>query len=222
MNCPHCHLVLHPDFSPTDVYSKYTGAFSALNLVGEPTLWKVSAMACGACKKAIIKLDECFPATSEIRESRIVEPKYFGRKPAASEVPPELAEDYNEACAVLSISPKASAALSRRCLQGVLRANGFTQRDLAPAIKAAVESKTLPTLQTTSLDTIRLIGNFAAHPMKNTNTGEIVAVEPEEAEWNLEVLDGLFDFYYVAPAKEAARREALNLKLAAAGKPLME
>jgi hypothetical protein len=222
MECPHCHVVLHPDFSSTDVYSKYTGSFTALNVVKEPTLWKVSAMACGSCKKAIIKLDECLPTTGEKRESRVVEPKYFGRKPAAPEVPAELAEDYNEACAVLSISPKASAALSRRCLQGLLRANGYIQRDLAPAIKAAVESKTLPMLQASSLDTIRLIGNFAAHPMKNTNTGEIVAVEPEEAEWNLEVLSGLFDFYYVAPAKEAARRAALNLKLAAAGKPLME
>jgi hypothetical protein len=49
-----------------------------------------------------------------------------------------------------------------------------------------------------------------------------VAVEPHEAEWNLEVLEGLFDFFYVAPAKEQKKREALNAKLAGANKPPMK
>jgi hypothetical protein len=53
--------------------------------------------------------------------------------------------------------------------------------------------------------------------MKDTNTGAILPVEPHEAEWNLDVLDGLFDFYYVAPAKAAAKRAALNAKLQAGG-----
>ena len=44
-------------------------------------------------------------------------------------------------------------------------------------------------------------------------------VEPGEAEWTLDVLDGLFDFYYVQPAVLAARKAALNAKLASAGKP---
>jgi hypothetical protein len=33
------------------------------------------------------------------------------------------------------------------------------------------------------LDAIRTIGNFAAHPIKSTSSGEIVDVEPGEAEW---------------------------------------
>ncbi len=35
-------------------------------------------------------------------------------------------------------------------------------------------------------------------------------MEPGEAEWNLDTLEGLFDFYYVQPAKTAARKAALN------------
>ncbi|MOA22378.1 hypothetical protein D3C78_1429310 [compost metagenome] len=50
------------------------------------------------------------------------------------------------------------------------------------------------------------------------NTGEILPVEPHEAEWNLDVLDMLFDFCYVQPAKNAARRAALNAKQKEAGK----
>ena len=47
-------------------------------------------------------------------------------------------------------------------------------------------------------------------------------VEPKEAEWLLNWLDGLFDFYFVQPARAKARRDALNAKLQDAGKPPMK
>lgn len=119
-----------------------------------------------------------------------------------------IAADYEEAALVRADSPKASAALSRRCLQAVLTAQGFTQHDLKDQIKAAVDK--LPSSELAgSLDHVRIIGNFAAHPKKSTNTGEILDVALGEAEWNLDVLDMLFDYYYyyyVLPAKMVARR----------------
>ncbi len=36
-------------------------------------------------------------------------------------VPEPIREDYKEACAIRDLSPKASATLSRRCLQGMIR-----------------------------------------------------------------------------------------------------
>ena len=53
-------------------------------------------------------------------------------------------------------------------------------------------------------------------------TGQIVDVEDEEAEWNLEVLDGLFDFYFIQPAATQKKKAGLNTKLTAHGKPLMK
>jgi hypothetical protein len=47
----------------------------------------------------------------------------------------------------------------------------------------------------------------------------VVDVEPGDAEWNLEVLEGPFDFYFVQPDKAAQRKTALNKKLANAVKP---
>jgi hypothetical protein len=67
-----------------------------------------------------------------------------------------------------------------------------------------------------------IIGNFAAHPLKSTNTGAIVEVERGEAEWLLDVLESLFDFYFVRPAQLAAKRAALDQKLGEAGKPPMK
>jgi hypothetical protein len=46
------------------------------------------------------------------------------RKPTPKEVPDDIKEDYEEACLVLPLSNKASAALLRRCLQAILRAQG--------------------------------------------------------------------------------------------------
>jgi hypothetical protein len=40
--------------------------------------------------------------------------------------------------------------------------------------------------------------------------------------WNLDVLESLFDFLFVQPAALKAKRDALDKKLKAAGKPPMK
>lgn len=157
------------------------------------------------------------PSTERVRQ---VWPRDVSRSPMPRQVPATISDDYREACLVLSDSPKASAALSRRCLQNLLRqAAGVKPGNLYDEIQQVIDSKQLPSTVADSIDAVRHIGNFAAHPVKSTVTGEIVDVEPNEAEWNLDVLESLFDFYYVLPAKAQARKDALNKKLADAGKP---
>jgi hypothetical protein len=138
-------------------------------------------------------------------------------------VPSEFAEDYREACLTLADSPKASAALSRRCLQHLLREHAKVKSgNLAEEIQQVLDAKNLPSYLAESFDAVRNIGNFAAHPMKSTASGEIIAVEAGEAEWNLEVLESLFDFYFTQPALLKKKRDALNAKLKEAGKPEMK
>lgn len=96
------------------------------------------------------------------------------------------------------------------------------KRDLANEIQQTIDSKSLPSHLSESIDAIRNIGNFAAHPLKSTSTGEIIDVEVGEAEWLLDVIEALFDFYFVQPAILKAKREALNKKLAEIGKPPMK
>jgi hypothetical protein len=124
---------------------------------------------------------------------------------------------------VLVDSPKASGVLSRRCLQNLLREKVRVKpTDLSKEIDQVLASQQLPSDLAKAIDAIRVIGNFAAHPLKSTNTGEILEVEAGEAEWLLDVLDELFDFYFVRPAHLTAKRNALNQKLAEAGKPPMK
>ena len=54
-----------------------------------------------------------------------------GERPVPPEVPEHIAADYKEATLVLNLSPKASAALSRRCLQAILREAGSPKEDKA-------------------------------------------------------------------------------------------
>ena len=47
-------------------------------------------------------------------------------------------------------------------------------------------------------------------------------MEAGEAEWNLDVVETLIDFYFVQPAQLLKKKEALNAKLKEAGKPEMK
>ncbi len=191
--------------------------------------WLLTRRVCPTCRHYIFELEIGVPALglgyqnvrfAAVLKTTRVWPRGVSRAPIPSEVPANIAEDYKEACLVLTDSPKAAAALSRRCLQNVLRTAATVKHgNLADEIQQVIDAKMLPAATAEGLDVVRVIGNFAAHPMKSTSTGEIVDVEPHEAEWNLDVLEALFDFYYVLPARAKAKKDALNKKLVDAGKP---
>jgi hypothetical protein len=144
-------------------------------------------------------------------------------RPLPPEVSDPYKQDFTEACAVLGDSPKASAAISRRCLQLLLRDKAKTKaKALADQIQEVLDSGALPSHLGDSIDAVRQIGNFAAHPMKSQDTGLVVEVEPGEAEWLLDSLEGLFDFYIVQPTVIERKRLDLNKKLKALGKPAVK
>jgi hypothetical protein len=156
-------------------------------------------------------------------ETKFIYPHASLRPPCAKEVPSDLAEDYNQASLILNDSPKASAALSRRCLQNLLRQYANVKpQELSKEIQEILDQKRLSTPILQSLDAVRNIGNFAAHPNKSTSTGEILSVEPGETEWCLDVLESLFDHYFVQPAIIEKKRSELNKKLLDSGRPPMK
>jgi len=161
---------------------------------------------CTHCSKLVIFFD-----------SQMIYPIGANRSSAPNDVPYSIAEDFNEACLVEPLSNKAAAALWRRCLQNIFHEQGIKKKDLNQEIEEAM--KTLPSHLSEAIDAIRNIWNFSAHPMKYTQTWDIVEVEEWETEWVLDTLEWLFDFYYIAPAKLKAKREALNIKLTAVWKP---
>lgn len=197
MKCPHCLNSFHPQVE-------------SINL-GEDSewFWQVFFQGCPSCKKMIIHLNQC--SQGSVINSLLVYPKAISRTPLPSDVPNEFAEDYKEACLVIADSPKASAALSRRCLQNILREKANVKKqDLSKEIDEVLSSGQLPSYLAEGLDAVRNVGNFATHPIKSTSSGVIVDVEPGEAEWLLDMLEGLFDFYFIQPAELKRKKEALK------------
>jgi hypothetical protein len=185
---------------------------------------------CPECSQFIVLLrrGRYYQANFDAEGSRELMPPYSEQvlypgpttRPLEAEVPKPYREEFAEAANVLAPSPKASAALSRRILQRIFREElSISHATLAAEIDAFLARPGVPSHLSEAIDAVRNIGNFAAHSTKSTHTGEVVQVEPGEAEWLLEVLEALFDFVFVQPKRLAARRDALNQKLASVGKP---
>jgi Domain of unknown function (DUF4145) len=221
MKCPHCRVDYHDNIGTTDLGQDIEN------------YWEIHSQLCPNCKKLIFSLvNYVFEETKGPTGMRfaskknisniLIRPKAANRPPVPIEVPAQFS-DYKEACLVLADSSKASAALSRRCLQNILRDKlGIKKKDLSQEIQEVLDKAMFPSDILESIDSIRNIGNFAAHPIKSQSSGEILEVEPHEADWNLDVLEMIFDFLFVRPATIKRKRDALNLKLADTGKPDMK
>ncbi|MDH4219516.1 MAG: DUF4145 domain-containing protein [Candidatus Aminicenantes bacterium] len=92
------------------------------------------------------------------------------------------------------ISPKASATLSRRCLQGMIRDFWKVKEknlyEEIEAIKNKVESQTLK-----AIDSVREVGNIGAHMQKDVNL--IIEIEPNEAELLINLNEILMKDWYI-------------------------
>lgn len=217
MKCPHCNVGIHKAFS--------SGALITLpdvqrknGRVAHGSVWSWQHQRCPECLESIIYLENKLPGVGT--QKHFIAYPAAASRPIPSEVIDPYRKDFAEAAAVLPYSAQASAALSRRCLQAVLKdKGGATKRDLIHQIDEAIAKGGLPAAIADQLHAVRNIGNFAAHPTKSTVTGEIMDVEPGEAEWTLDVLDALFDIYFVQPALAAKRKAELNKRLKEAGKP---
>lgn len=124
-------------------------------------------------------------------------------------VPKPILDDYTEACLISALSPKASATLSRRCLQGMIRdfwkvtkPNLLQEID---AVKDRVDAQTWA-----AIDAVRKIGNIGAHMEKDINV--IVDVDVEEAAkliWLVELL--IKDWYVLRHERQERLKEIADM-----------
>jgi len=111
-------------------------------------------------------------------------------------VPQAIKEDYGEACLIETKSPKASATLSRRALQGMIRdfwGVKVKSNRLVDEIDA-IEDKVDPSVWK-AIDAVRKLGNIGAHMEADINV--IVDVDPEEARHLIELIELLIEEWYV-------------------------
>lgn len=110
-------------------------------------------------------------------------------------IPVPVQQDYYEACRIRDLSPKASATLARRCLQGMIRDFfGISKgrlKDEIDAIEEKVDSDVFA-----AIDAVRSVGNIGAHMEKDINL--IIDVEPNEAQLLIELIEQLVEDWYVS------------------------
>lgn len=110
-------------------------------------------------------------------------------------IPIPIRNDYEEACLIRDLSPKASATLARRCLQGMIRDFwGIKKSRLVDEIVGLEEKVSSEIWQ--AIDAVRNVGNIGAHMEKDINM--IIDVEPNEAQLLLGLIEMLFEEWYVA------------------------
>lgn len=109
-------------------------------------------------------------------------------------IPIGILQDYEEAYAISELSPKASATLARRCIEGIIKDFwGIKKSRLVDAINE-LEEKIDP-LTWQAIDSIRKIGNIGAHMEKDVNL--IITVEPDEAHMLIQLIEMLFTEWYI-------------------------
>jgi len=139
-----------------------------------------------------------------VKQWRLVPPS--NSKVFPSYIPRQLIDDYTEACLIKEHSPKASATLSRRCLQGIIRDFwGVKPGRLVDEIEAIKEKTDGLTWE--AIDAVRKVGNIGAHMEKDINL--IVNVDTNEAELLISLIETLFQDWYVSREEKRKRLERI-------------
>ena len=138
-------------------------------------------------------------------EGQIIFPR-FSEAVIDPRIPEPYATEYKEAYATLQTSELLSVVGSRRILQRLLRDfGGVNKADLFPMIIEFINQGKHPVNITDPLHTIREFGNIGAHP-------DDIQVSPEEAQWTLDVVRDLFDYFIIKPSENQKRIEELKQK----------
>lgn len=190
-----------------------------------PRNFKAVAIVCPnvACKKYSVSLT-MYAGFINSRDDQL---QHWKLIPAAamkiipSYVNPAIRQDYEEACLIASLSPKAAATLARRALQGMVR--DFWKVPDRPNLHQEIEcikEKVDPDIWD-AIMAVKSIGNIGAHMEKDVN--QIIDVEPHEAELLLRLIEDLIEGWYVDRHKRQQRlagiMEIADQKNAAKGKP---
>ena len=212
LTCPYCGVRAKPC------------GYSSAEIEQGNARYELVAVTCSACSEQSVFLNQMhksFPQQSPVPEwTRRVHPRTGRFQRQFPNTPEKYQRHYAAACRTIEASPEAAAAMARRCLEELLMDQGYTQYRIVSKIKALLgepdNRKVLPIAVRKCVDHIRTYGNFSAHSLTNKKTLQIVDVEPDEAEWCIQIIESLFEHYFERNAEIDARIAASNAKLKSA------
>ncbi len=125
-------------------------------------------------------------------------------------IPLQIRNDYYEACAIVKLSPKASATLSRRCMQGMIRDRWNVFDNYNRLIEEIRRLQDLiDPLTWAAIDAVRRMGNIGSHMEGDIN--KIIDIDKNEAEILIRLIEELFhDWYIVRHEREEIKKKIIE------------
>lgn len=218
--CPHCGkaaTITEPNYAYKELTfncnNKYGGIAFCIRFITCPSekckeyTLDVSLYNC-VWNKTIQKYER----VKLIKSTRLVPPSN-AKVYSPAVIPQAIINDYQEACLILQLSPKASATLARRCLQGMIR-NFWEVKLKSPKntlyneIEAIKDRVAVEDWQ--AIDGVRRIGNIGAHMQEDVNL--IIDVDPREAEALIRLIEMLLaDWYIERDRKRKLRDDVIKI-----------
>lgn len=168
-----------------------------------PSVYEISISQCPHCKQENIEIESC--SCEQQRLSYTIDPHIIKQiRPKSIHmvfpeyVPKAIYDDYVEACAISELSPKASATLARRALEGMILDYWDIPSKAKGSLKKEIDELQgkIPTSQWNAINALRNLGNIGAHMEKDVNT--IVDIDPGEADKLLRLIELLIKQWYIA------------------------
>ena len=218
MICPHCRV------------SVPSGKWTSIEIISDDDFdYNIHHFHCKECSKISIKFT-CNPkqiiryGSSFVTGGQPYEgprfseefliPKTTPRDPIPQDVEKIYVRDYDAAVKLLPINPMASAAFSRRLLQHYIeKKHGIKKPDLKQEIQELKKSSKYPLDLIELFDNIRHYGKFAAHATTDQISGEIIEIDPGEADSLLDILEEMFNYDYERKRRITERNKKLQDKL---------
>ncbi len=208
MDCPYCQAtvpLIDGTFKDWCVSLKYYYAFDPFKAREDPDVF-LHALFC-KCPKCGNTTILAYPND----KSRLIpiKPLSFA-KTFPDYVPLQVREDYEEAFSIVNLSPKASATLARRCLQGIIRDfYKITENTLNNEICKLEKSGIVSPDIIEAFNDLRKIGNIGAHMEKDVNY--IVDIDPNEAEILLNFIEYLIEQTYINQYKKQNMLNSIHI-----------
>lgn len=198
--CPYCSMTMtvsHDTYRTRETSFESTGGYSkyhpSVGNMADDSCIQIEFYKCPNCEEYSILVEGIGSKICNVKTTNI-RPRSLAKQFPAY-IPESIRNDYEEACAIVHLSPKASATLSRRCLQSMIRDfwNITGKRRLVDEIDA-LENK-VPATQWKVINSLRRIGNIGAHPEADVNL--IIDIEPDDAKKLISIIELLIKQWYI-------------------------
>jgi hypothetical protein len=197
--CPHCGNETPKRLRHTQTYDEMFDEHQGY------TVW-IYVATCGTCSRVLLyKADETWRDHDFRHSAELVWPESGD---LATSVPERVRWIYAEAARIKAVAPNAFTVQIRRALEAICDDRQVPKGTLQQRLASLVTRGEIPPLLGEMTDTLRLLGNVAAH-----------AGQEDVSPGDVPTIDGFFraviEYVYIAPNSLKAFRERLEKRRAA-------